>query len=164
MARQFTIRNKTFNYPSPGESPGWGEDATDWAEEVTDVLSTLSSAGDIPVTSATILNNQSSAANVPGLLFDPSVVRGAEIPYTITRTGTVSAAPVTLVEKGQIQIVYNGSSWELVRASVGDAEVTFSITNAGQFQYVSNDISSGAGVTGYSGNVKFEASTIISQN
>ena len=160
MSKPLTINNKTFNYPTPGESPGWGEDATDWAEEVTDVIANVSGPGDISLSTATIANNQSSATNVTGLAFDATVVRGANIQYTITRSGTVSASPVVQVEEGEIHIVYNGSSWELTRSYVGEADITLTITNAGQFQYVSDDISGGAGVTGYTGTMKFKATAI----
>lgn len=154
MPTELTISNQTYNYPVAGESPGWGEDATAWAEAVTDVLATVSGPGDIGVTSATIANNQSSASNVSGLLFDSAVVRGATINYTVYRTSTTIATPKA--EKGTIEVSYDGSSWSLTREATEDTGVTLTITSGGQVQYTSTDV----GATSYSGTMKFYAKAI----
>lgn len=160
MSIPLIVNGQTFNYPSPGEPSGWGEDCTAWASQVTSTLSSVSGTGDISLTSTTIANNQTSAINVTSLAFDTTVVRGAEIQYTISRSGTVLGSPVVQVEEGRMHVVYNGTSWELNRTFVGDANVEFSVTNAGQFQYTSLDLGSGSAVTGYVGTMKFAAKAI----
>jgi hypothetical protein len=160
VSTPLVVNNKTFNYPSPGESPGWGEEATAWAEEVTSILGTVAGTGDIPTTTATLANDIGSAMPVSELTFNPSVVRGAKIQYSITRTATVSGSSVVKIEEGEMHVVYNGTSWELIRAFVGEADIEFTVTNTGQFQYTSSDISGGVGAVGYVGSMKFKATAL----
>lgn len=157
MSKPLVVNNKTFNYPTPGESPGWGEDATDWAEEVTGVLTNVYGTGDIRTSSASI-SNDTTNGTVLGLAFDTSTVRSAHITYAITRSGTVAAVASSEVETGTLDIVYNGSTWEISRMATGDAGITeFTITSAGQVKYTSDDFGAGSPVTGYSGTMKFRA-------
>ncbi len=155
MAVSLVVNNKTFEYPDVGEEPGWGEDATAWAEEVTSVLETLFGTNDIPNTSFTITNNQSSATNLTGLLFNTAAVRAATIEYAIYRTTNSNE----LAESGEIYIVYKNTAatWELTQTKNDNAGVNLSITNTGQFQYTSSNVSG----TSYSGSIRFRAKTII---
>lgn len=154
-----TVNNTTFQYPDPGSDPGWGQDATDWATEVTNVLASLVSSDDILQTSYTINNNVSSATDVNRLFFNPATVRAANIQYSVYRIS--SSNPSGNVESGTIYLNYDnaaalGSKWSFTQQKNGDAGVVFSITDAGQIQYVSTDI----GTSGYSGVIKFTAKTL----
>jgi hypothetical protein len=157
VSKPLVVNNKTFNYPTPGESPGWGDEATAWATEITNSLSSVAGPGDVPTSTSQVLNNQLVSANVVGLAFDTTVVRGATINYSIARSGVVSSVATAQVEEGTILITFNGSTWELSRSFAGEANVDITITNAGQVQYTSSDISGGAGVTGYLGKITFKA-------
>jgi hypothetical protein len=75
MSVTLIVNNTPFEYPEQGEQQPWGESATNWAIEVTDVLSSLSGSSDILETSASILNNQTTKANILGLFFDINTVR-----------------------------------------------------------------------------------------
>lgn len=154
MSEQLIIHGIPFNYPTAGESPGWGEAASDWAQAVTDSLNTLISVGDIFPTSASIANNQSSAVNVAGLAFNIANVKSAVIEYYIARSTSLS----NLNEQGTISIIYRPSStdWEMQRESLNDAGLLFSITSAGQLQYTSSNLSG----TSYQGKIKFRARTL----
>lgn len=103
-------------------------------------------------TSFTIANNQSSAANITGLLFSPTLFRSVKIEYALYRqTDTAGSARAQM---GQLRFVYNtqAASWFVSDDFAGqDAGVTFSITSSGQIQYTSTDISG----TNYSGNLKY---------
>lgn len=79
-------------------------------------------------------NNQSSAANVTGLLLDSSSERSAVIHYEIFRDGTAD-----LYESGTLTAHYNGTDWDHVLSRIGNAGVVFSITSGGQIQYTSTD-------------------------
>lgn len=154
-----TVNNNTYNYPDPGTDPGWGQDASDWAAAVTDVLNTLVSPADILETSYVVTNNITSYADVNRLFFDPGTVRAANITYAIYRASTSN--PSGFVESGTIYITFDnsagtGSKWLLGQQKIGDSGVTFTITDAGQIQYQSTDI----GATGYQGNIKFTAKTL----
>lgn len=153
-----TIDNVTYNYPGPGEDPGWGEDASGWAEGVTDVLNTLLGPGTIVETTINLNNNQTTSEDVNGLIFDISTVRSAIITYSIYRTSTDT--PTGTVETGQLHIVYDNlaTDWLMSQERTGDAGVTFEIDSLGQVSYTSTNIDSGSG--GYSGTMKFTAATI----
>ena len=88
MSTNLTVNNNTYAYPSAGDEPGWGEAATGWATEVTEVLNNLQGTDDIPETSFTIADNQDPAADVVGLVFSPTTVRSAVIDYSIYRTNS----------------------------------------------------------------------------
>jgi hypothetical protein len=104
----------------------------------------------------TIANNQSSATNITGLLFNPSLFRGIKIEYSIYRqTDTASSARAQM---GQLRFVYNTQAgvWYMSDDYAGqNAGVEFSIDNAtGQIQYTSTNISG----TNYVGTLKYSLS------
>lgn len=158
MSRTLIVNNIPFVIPDAGEDPGWGEQTTDFLDEVSTVLGSLLSSGDILETTFDIANNVSSATDVVGLVFNTGVVRAANIQYSIYRISTGS--PSGNAETGLLQIVYDdsatsGNKWLISQETSGNSGVTFSITDAGQFQYTSSDI----GTPGYSGVMKFNAKT-----
>lgn len=79
-------------------------------------------------------NNQSSAADVTGVLLDSSSERSAVLHYEIFRDGTAG-----LYESGTLTAHYNGTDWDHTITRVGDAGLTFSLTSGGQLQYTSTD-------------------------
>lgn len=151
MPKILTVGTEEFEFPLEGENAGYGEQVTDWAEAVTDALTTVQQPNDILTQSAAINNNQTSAANIPAFSFDTSEVVAINAEYIIKRT-TVS--PVNnLVESGVIKGNFNGTSWSITIESVGDSEVELSITSAGQVQYTSSNISGSS----YEGQISFKA-------
>lgn len=154
-----TVANNVYDYPDPGTEPGWGEEATSWAEAVTEVLNTLLAPGDILETSFAIANNISVNTNVNGLAFDNGTIRAANITYAVYRES--DANPSGNSESGIIQLTFDnaaapGSKWIVAIQNSGGAGVTFTCTDAGQVQYKSTDI----GTAGYSGQMKFSAKTL----
>lgn len=160
MSVELIVNNVPFQYPSPGDEPGWGEPASGWAEEVTTVLSNLLGSDDILETTFTVANNISSATNVSGLQFNTGTVRGAVISYTVYRVSDSFTSGNA--EQGQIHLIFDnsaapGSKWSLgMGGTVGSGGVTFTITDAGQVQYQSTDITG----TNYSGIMKFSAKAL----
>lgn len=149
MTKKLQIGSTIFEYPVQGDG-NWGEEATAWAEAVTEALTSVQGPNDILITSATILNDQSTPVDVSGLQFDTSDVLSVEVDYLIQRQGTS-----TDTENGKIFANYNGTAWKIQQDGVGDVGVIFSITAAGQVQYTSTDF---AGHTASS--VRFRARTI----
>lgn len=155
MPQNLVVNNNTFAYPIPGDEPGWGEGATDWAVEVTGVLDSLQGSNDIPQTSFTVANNTSSVADVVGLLFNPAQVRSAVVEYSIYRKTDSNE----LAEKGTLEIIYKnggtiGSKWTLGRVFFGDdGGMLFTMTDAGQVQYTSTNLAG----TNYTGTMHFSA-------
>lgn len=154
------VNNIPYQYPVPGDSPGWGQGATGWAEEVTAVLNDLVSPTDILPTTFSIANNNAVASNVTGLSFNTGLVRAAFIDYSVYRTSTSN--PSGQSEGGQLIAVYDnsastGNKWSLTQGPVnGNSGIIFSMTDAGQIQYTTTDI----GTPGYSGVIKFSATTL----
>lgn len=158
MSKTLIVNNKTFEYPSDGQDPGWGGDATDWASEVTDVLGTILAPGDILSTTFDISDDVTVSTDIQGLAFDSSLNRSAKIEYSIYRTSTDS--PSGHAEAGTITIVYDnlaasGQKWKMTQSKDGDAGVVLTVSDLGQFSYTSSNLDLGAG--GYSGTMKFSA-------
>lgn len=159
MSVTLIVNSQPFEYPVAGDEPGWGEAATGWAIEVTEVLGELLGPNDISETSFTFQNNIGVFTDVSGLVFNTGQVRSATINYSIYRTSTGS--PSGHAEAGIITMVYDnsaapGSKWIMIVGNIaGDAGVTFSVTDLGQIQYKSTDI----GALGYSGAMHFRAKT-----
>lgn len=133
------VNNQTFNYPSPGSEPSWGDDATGWAEAVTVVLDSLAPTGTVNETQLTLDNNASKP--VTGLLFNEAFSEGVEITYRIFR----KTDDTELSEKGSLSIVYKPSDpqkWFMTRVidSGDDALVTLDIGADGQVFYTSTPI------------------------
>lgn len=154
-----TVNGIPFEYPDPGSDPGWGAGASDWASEVTAVLSTLLGPNDILETSFNINNNQSLPISITKLSFDSGSVRAANIQYSVYRKSDTTTSGI--VETGMIYITYDnsaplGSKWIMGQSKVGDAGMTFSVSDSGQFSYISTNIDS----TNYSGIMKFSAKAL----
>ena len=160
MSTSKTIGTTVYQIPQNGESGGsWGEDLHDAIVAIIDRLDLFAGTYDIAVTSFTLTNNQSSAANVTGLSFSASTVRAAEI-NAVCR---ISTNTNELTEYFKIYISYENTAgtWNISEQSFGDdCGLTFTITNAGQIQYTSTNVAG----TGYSGTLKFTAKTFAQQS
>jgi hypothetical protein len=152
MAVNLSIKGVTYRYPTSNNEQ-WGTDATDWAIAVTEALGTVSVEGDIapPTASqASILNNQSTVANVTDLSFDSASVRSAVIHYYIFR----KHGATEVMESGVITLRYVNSAWTFTQEYQGDdTGVTLSITSSGQIQYISDNKTG----TPYTGVMKYRA-------
>lgn len=151
MSKTLVIGNEEFEFPEEGENSGYGESVTDWAEAVTDALSSVQKPNDITDTSATILNNISSPTAIPGFSFDTSEVIAITGEYIVTRSTDVPA--VTLVEDGEIRGNFNGTSWTISHKCRGASGVSFDITSGGQITYTSTNMTGSA----YAGEIIFKA-------
>lgn len=88
--------------------------------------------------SITIANN-TGPSDVTGLVFNSVNVRSARVLFHLERRTDTQ----NVMEHGEMFIAFNNetSAWEIIVSSHGDdAEVSFSITAAGQVQYTSNDL------------------------
>lgn len=149
MAKTLIIGTDEFEFPIQGDSPDWGEAVTDWAEAVTDALSSVQQPNDVLRTTASIANNQTTFASIPGFSFDTSEVRSINSEYIVTRnTDTVS-----LLESGFIEGNFDGTNWNISIRSIEDAEIEFQITSGGQVQYKSSNMSG----ANYVGEIIFRA-------
>jgi|GEM_PF-2883723 hypothetical protein len=116
------------------------------------VINPAASAGAIYITDTetifTIANNQSSAANITGLLIDPIATRSFVIDYAIYRQTDTGGSAVA--QAGQLRGVYNtqATTWFMSDDYSGqNSGVVFSIQPSGQIRYTSSNIA-GANYTG----------------
>ena len=142
MAVTLIVNNTPFDYPEQGEQQPWGESATNWAIEVTDVLSSLSGSSDILETSAAILNTQTTPADIIGLYFDVVTVRSFVVQGNIHR---IYGAGGSLQKNEQFTLVgiNTGSSFDIQQDGIGNSDVEISISSNGQLQYTVTSLDSG---------------------
>lgn len=108
------------------------------------------SAGDIDETSFSMVNNQSLSADVTGLAFANATVRSFKALVSVEVDATAD-----LFEAFELIGVQKGAGWDMAVTATGDnSQVVFTITSAGQIQYVS------ANYLGFVGaKIKFRAVT-----
>lgn len=157
MAIDLQVGNTTYAYPTPGEEPNWGADATSWAQAVTELLQSIAGAGTINEVESVIANNVTTDTEVLGLAFSETLTQAAIVLYRIVRDSD-DITPVT--EMGKLDIVYDNGTWKMSR-EIGAGEpagVTLDINSLGQVVYQSTNISG----ANYEGVVKFKTVSVLS--
>ncbi|CAB4152345.1 hypothetical protein UFOVP610_7 [uncultured Caudovirales phage] len=100
--------------------------------------------------SATILNNQAVAVDVPGLSFNSSSPSLISIEYILQRITTGGGA-TQLIQSGILHLVRQPStpSWNLrhIGSPGPDSSITFSVTSGGRIQYTSTNITGTASIS-----------------
>ena len=154
MSINLSIAGTTYPFPEQNDCAGWGECVTDAVVAIVDALETVVGPNDISPQTACIANTQSSAANVGTgaslLRFSTTAVRSFNVIYDVRRVGCT-----TIVETGEMKGIWSGSAWSFGYEQIGCAGMSFSITAAGQVQYISTTLT---GQT--SGKVHYSATTI----
>lgn len=158
MAVNLTVGGTIYKYPVSGEDPGvYGEEATGWAQAVTDSIASINGPGDILQTNFNLDNSQLSYIDIAGFLFNSAVVKGITVSYRIERTN----ATVYMVEKGTMEILYNPqtTTWSLTREYLGDGGIDIDILPSGQVQYqINTQILSPSQTSGF---IRFETTSTI---
>lgn len=155
MSKTLQIGNSLFEYPENGEQAGWGEEASNWAEAVTDAISNIQGPNNISITTFSLTNNQSTAADIIGLNFNVSSggILSVNIEYMVERI--YDSGSSTIAEAGKISGLWDGSNFSITREAVGNADVEITVQNNGQFQYTTSDLANHTAST-----LKFKATTI----
>ena len=146
MSKILQVGNDVFEYPQQGTGAGHGEEATAWAEAVTDALANFLGPNDILLTSAELANGGSGV--IPGLSFNTGQVQHINVEFLIVRVIAIPPQPpkivpttVKIVESGKIYGNYNGSDFRISIEGTGDdTGVELNITNSGQFEYISSEL------------------------
>jgi hypothetical protein len=154
MSVTLIVNNIPFDYPEQGEQAPWGEAATGWASEVTNVLSTVKGPADILESFFDLANNQTTFANIPGFSFNSSTVRSFEIYGNIYRV--YSSGVSELVEEYTLTGLNTGADWVITREGFGEAGVDLEITSSGQVQYKSSNLSGHV-----SSKIKFRGTAVL---
>lgn len=156
MAIILYVNNIPHKVPTTGEQAPWSEGLDTWHEEVTKVLNSLKGSSDILETGASIANNVSTPQDVTDLKFDAAKVRSFVVNGNITRLYDTSSK----YEEFTLTGLKTDSGWKLQQEGVGDAEVAFSITNSGQVQYISSNLTV---ISSYSGLSKFRGQAVLQE-
>jgi hypothetical protein len=137
MTKLLTVGDESFNFPEQG-NVGWGEEATDWAEQVSNTLANVVGPQDILLRETPLNNNQTTFADVVGLKFDVSKVQQVIVEGLITRKYTDG---FTEAESFRAEGIYDGSNFYITieRSGSADTEVTLEVLASGQFQYKSGN-------------------------
>lgn len=145
-----TINGTVYSIPDNNDNPAWGEELHDLLVALAAGVNATSTAGDIATTSFSV-PNVAATVSVTGVSFDTTTIRSAILSYSIYRT----TATTETSEAGNIYITYKSTagSWELSQTHVGDGQVTFTITAAGQLQILPAVLSGGS----YTGTLKINA-------
>lgn len=136
------VNGVTYAYPDPGTEPGWGGEATGWAEEVTAVLDSLAGDGTIFQTTATINNNMVTPTDIAGMIFNEAFTKSAEITYRIE----IRTDSEEIIEQGELNITYYPSlpqRWVITQVITGGSPsgVGITIDTQGQVKYTSEAVS-----------------------
>jgi len=153
------INGTPIPFPNTGTSPVWSEAVIQFAQLVEDALSGLISTGDVSKQFFTLnaSHNPAASTTLTGLSFSTAVVRAGFIRYAVFReTDTTS-----VYEMGEMNVIYNPNNpvnqkWELQREYIGDAQITFTIDDAGQFSFSTTAIVG----ANHSGKISFTAQAL----
>jgi hypothetical protein len=159
MSIQVTINNTVIEIPSSAQSPNWAPGLIEFCQAVEQALLNSTSPGDIAPQIVNIdAQNPGTNIDVTGLNFSTSTVRSAIIEYSVSRSTSSSNA----TESGDIEVNYDASrgiglKWAISRSRVGDAGISFSITDTGQLQFTTSAL---PGIN-HVGNIGFRARAIL---
>lgn len=165
MAIQLTIKGTVVEIPSSGASPNWAPGIIEALQALTDAVNSVTGTYDIaPQVQNIDANNNSTNVTIANLAFPPSEVRSATVFYSVYRMTEDSGPPdgQEVAEGGSIVIVYNASNpannkWEIAQYKAGEANITFDITDLGQFRFTTSPLS---GIN-HVGSLSFRAISIL---
>lgn len=158
MATNISIQGTTIEFPTSGQSPNWAPALVDFAKAVEAALGTVVGPFDVPQQIYIMTSNANSNVDLPNLSFPTANVQGAQIFYSVYRNTSTE----TITETGFFVVNYNstaapGLKWEISREYIGDAQVTFNITDVGQVQFSSSLITG----TGHNGKIIYQAKAVL---
>ena len=157
------IDGTQIDFPNTAASPDWSQGVIQFANATAAALSGLIGTGDIskqfyPLSSS---NNPSSDTLITGLAFSTAAVRAGFIRYSVYRQ-TSGIGATSVYEAGEMTVVYNANNptnqkWELQREYVGNAQITFTVDDSGQFYFTTTAISG----TSQIGQLDFVAQALV---
>jgi hypothetical protein len=148
MSKTLVVNSIPFEYPEQGEQQPWGESATAWASEVTDLLNFVVGTFDKLESAVEIKETQPTNLLISNLIFPSSSVRSFVLTGSISRKYTssnllaVTPAPFSVAEQFTLTGIYNDSTstWTIQQEAIGDCFVSFDIDSSGQLYYQSQNL------------------------
>jgi hypothetical protein len=161
MAIEIRIQGSVIEFPESSAEPNWAPAIIEFAQAVEAALNQVTGAFDVPPQIQIIDDyNTSTNVEIPNLDFPVTDVRAVEIIYSCYRTTSAE----TVTEAGSIQMVYNpdasvNQKWQFSRESVGDAKITFNVTDAGQVRFSTEALTG----TGHVGRLTYQAKALLQE-
>lgn len=159
MSTTIIINGQSIQFPTSGTSPDWAPAIVQFAQAVEAALNTAVGQFDIPPSTYDIsaFNPTGSPTNIPGLAFSSTAVRGAYIRIAVGRTTSSASA----FEITNINCLYQpnnspGSLWQLSQDTLGNGQISFTMTDTGQLQFQTATLSG----TGHNGVITFSATAM----
>jgi hypothetical protein len=137
------IKGTAITLPASASSPNWAPAIIAAFRALTDAVNSVTGTYDVAAQVQNIdANNSSTDVTIDSLQFPVTDVRSVVVYYSVFRTTEDSGPPdgESVAEGGTITVVYNpenpvNNKWEIAQQKVGDAQITFTITDTGQFQF-----------------------------
>jgi hypothetical protein len=166
MSKPLIIRDEVFEYPTTGDS-NYGEEASNWAEAVTDVLAEITGPGDIPTSEYTLTgtdNNGFIEGTIQKLVFDTSYVQSIEVSGFFKKTYEDQSYKI---ENFKMEGIYNLSTNEFIVSTyyIGDdtkTEIDINPSGQGIFSY-NNETNIGGSLV-ETVTIKYSAKTKIDES
>jgi hypothetical protein len=140
MSKNLVVGDEVYEYPDTGDI-NYGEEATNWAESITEIVQEIRGPGDIPITGISLIGASSGGfvtGDITKLTFDTAYVQRIEVTGFVTRT--FSDATPTKVEGFVIEGAFNGSEINYTVEYSGE-ETELEITvSGGQFGFKYKEI------------------------
>ncbi len=158
MSTPILISGTTINFPSSGDSPNWSPAVIQFAQLVAAALQFSFGPFDIPPQTYDLIADVNTNVALPNLSFPTTQVIGAIVSFSVSRVSSSS----TVSETGEIIVNYNptfptNEKWQINTEFIGNANITFSITDVGQVQFSTTTI----GGSFVSGTITYQASAIL---
>lgn len=140
MALTLQVGTEVFQYPENGTNPQeqWGEEASNWAKAVTDLLANIQGPDDISITTFSLADNVTSPTDIVGLIFSTTNVISVNVEYVIER---IIPGPTVIAESGIIMGYFDGTNFAISQQAVGNSGISIDVQNDGQFVYTSTNLS-----------------------
>lgn len=138
--RLITIGNQTFKLPIDGRG-NWGEETTAILDALAEASQLIQGPNDILLSTANLVNNQTTPAALGNLTFNTGQVLGIQVDFFIRRTYNPGSGEITVTENGIMLANYDGTNWKMSVESVGDTGIDLVISAAGVVQYTSTNLS-----------------------
>lgn len=153
------INSQVIQFPNTASSPDWSQAIIQFAEAVEAALNSTIGQFDIPPSTYDIssFNPTSMATSIPGLAFSSTAVRGAYIRIAVGRTtSSASAFEITTIDAIYQPTNSPGSLWQLSQSTLGNGQISFTMTDTGQMQFQTNTLAG----TDHTGVITFSATAM----
>jgi hypothetical protein len=142
------VKGTPIEIPASGASPNWSPAIIEAFQALSDAVNSFTGTFDVAPQSLSIDSfNPGIDVTIDNLVFPPLDVRASTIFYSVHRLTADSGSgdQKDVSEGGTIEVVYNdsrgaGLKWEIVRSYVGNASITFKITDTGQVTFTTTTL------------------------